>query len=244
MEKLSESCRSRNHGTLYHRERRQAFRLGCNRWTCIHCGPRKANRARDRLRRVNWQKLITVTLPPGRGWPKPANLRYQSAHLRSFWRALTRRYGAFRYAWVREVGPPRPDCVCHPDIREINGERADALDCICGAGGNRLHLHILIDVARWIDKRWLQAMAIRCGFGWVDIRAIRGELVSYVVKYLAKGWAMPFPPRTRRLQTRNVERLEPAAGWAFTWYPIHLCVPIVFDGLYCLPGVDYWEDSS
>lgn len=238
---LQNSCAARNHGTLFNQTARRAFRLGCNRWTCQKCGPRKANRARSRLTRVNWQKLITITLPPGHGWPKRTNLTYQAKHLRSFWRALDRRYGAFRYAWVREVGKPADLCVCHPTIRDDGRE---ALDCICGAGGNRLHLHILIDLAPWIDRRWLQAMAHRCGFGWIDIRAIRGQLVDYVAKYLSKGWAMPFPPGTRRIQTRGVDQLEPSPGWAFSWFPMEICVPWKFGGLYCAPGVEFWTDTG
>lgn len=241
---LPNDCRRHNHGTLFNRDARQALRLGCNRWTCARCGPRKASRSRDRLQRVNWQKLITITMPPGRGWARRSNLSYQAAHLRSFWRAMTRRYGSFRYAWVREIGKPRPDCICHPTRREFEGAEAEALDCICGAGGSRLHLHILIDVPKWIPKAWMQATAKRCGFGFLDVRAIRGSIVDYVAKYLSKGWAMPFPPRTRRIQTRNVDKLEPKQGWAFTPYPLHLCVPIFFEGIYCNPALDFWLDSS
>lgn len=243
------NCRTeRNRGTLFNKRTRSACRLGCNRWTCATCGPRKANQAQKRLRAVPWTKLITITMPPGHGWAKRENLRYQARHLRSFWTALRRRYGAFRYAWVREVGAERADCICLKTARPVRleepvGEVVELLDCICGAGGGRLHLHILVDVAPWIDSRWLQAMSHRCGFGWVDIRAIRGSLVSYVSKYLSKGWAMPFPPKTRRIQTSGVDRLAPSPGWAFSWYSIQLTVAMQFDGLYCGP-VDYWHDSG
>lgn len=261
-ENLSDSCASRNHGTLYHKTGRKAFRLGCNRWNCSRCGPRKAGRARDRLKRVPWQKFLTLTLPPGRGWPKRPNLAYQSAHLRSFWRALERRYGKFRYAWAREVGADN-GCICHPTIREVDGVPTEALDCVCGKWGRRLHLHVLLDIRGFIpnlkkpdcadceagycrEHKWLQAVAHDCGFGFVDVRAARHNkpLVDYLVKYLTKGWSMPFPPRTRRIQTRDVDALPPAVGWAFTWYAIELCVPIQFDGLACEPGVAWWHDSG
>lgn len=234
----------RNHGTLYSKEQRRAMRLGCNRWKCSRCGPRKASRTQTRLNAVRWTKLITITMPPGRGWAKAANIRYQAAHLRSFWTALKRRYGHFRYAWVREIGKPRPDCVCHTTERELAGEAAPALDCICGAGGSRLHLHVLLDIEPWIDPRWLKAMTARCGFGWIDVRAVRGSVVSYVAKYLAKGWEMPFPPNTRRCQMRGVAKLEPVAGWEFSPREMQFLVPEIFDGVFCPPDVAFWHDSG
>lgn len=238
---IPNACARRNYGTLYNKTERKAFRLGCNRWSCGRCGPRKANRSRDRLNRIAWQKLITITMLPGRGWPKRTNLKYQSAHLRSFWTALKRKFGPFRYVWVREISPAAPLCICHPTIR---GDGSEALDCICGAGGSRLHLHILIDVQKWISKEWLQLTAKRCGFGWLDVRAVRGQLVEYVTKYLAKGWASPFPPGARRIQTRGVDQMETKPGWAFSWFPIEICVPWRFDGLFCERDVDYWQDTG
>jgi hypothetical protein len=233
----------KNYGTLFNREKGQAIRLGCNRWSCKSCGPRKARRTQKRLRPVPWKKFITVTMPPGRGWAVPANLHYQATHLRSFWRALRRQFGHFRYAWVREIGAPRDDCRCldiarrrRPDVdndkaKPDAGEQRPLLDCICGAGGSRLHLHVVVDIERWVDRDWLNATARRCGLGFVDIRAIRGSLVEYVTKYLAKGWAAPFPRGARRVQMAGVAPVEPEPGWAFSPCELGWAITIHFGGL-------------
>jgi hypothetical protein len=251
---LHDCATERKHfGTLYHREKRQAIRLGCNRWSCRSCGPRKARRTEKRLKIVGWTKFITVTMPPGRGWAKKENLRYQAAHLRSFWTALRRRYGAFRYAWVREIGAVRLDCVCLKVSRSIRPDhdnrwpaagKLELLDCVCGAGGSRLHLHVLVDVAPWIDGRWLNIMAKRCGLGFVDVRAVRGPLVSYVTKYLSKGWAADFPSRTRRVQMAGVPKLEPEPGWCYSPYELGWAITVHFEGLVIgtADSIRFWSD--
>jgi hypothetical protein len=166
--------------------------------------------------------------------------------------ALRRRYGAFRYAWVREVGKERADCVCLKNERPIRldeprGDKLELLDCACGANGARLHLHLAIDVVPFIPKQWLQKNATACGFGWTDIRDARNldkPVGWYLAKYLAKGWMAKYPLKTRRIQTSGVDKEPPEVGWAFTWYAIHLAVPMKFDGLYCAPGVAFWQDSG
>lgn len=185
-----------------------------------------------------WTKLITITLPPGHGWPKKQNLAYQAEHIRSLLTTLRRQFGRFRYAWVREVGRKKTweqdniECCCHPDLA----------DCICGAGGNRLHAHMLVDIPKWIDRRWLQAHAHACSLGWVDVRAIRGfSAVGYVVKYLGKGWSYPLPDKTRRLQTCGVDALETQPGWRYTAHSIEFACVELLGALYVDCGIYYWS---
>ena len=210
-----------------------AFRRGCGRWSCEDCGRRKADELQKRLAKVAWTKLLTITMPPGRGWGRRANLVYQAEHLRSLMRALRRRYGAFRYAWVREIGKAKLECIC----------ANTGFDCVCGANGSRLHLHMLLDIPAWVDGRWLKAVAANCGLGFVDLRAVRGiDARRYLSKYLAKGSDF-FPPGTRRFQVVGIPRNPPSQGWIYTPKSIELVVVDRLDGLSCDVLTYFWRDD-
>lgn len=233
MQTVTEECRSRNRGTLYHSERRVAFRRRCQSWRCGDCAPKKSAVIQKRLAKVAWTKLITITMPPGRGWARQANIRYQAAHLRSLMRALRRHYGAFKYAWVREVAEVRLECICADSL----------LDCVCGANGSRLHLHMLLDIPQWIEPRWFKATAKRCGLGFVDLRAVREvSAIRYIAKYLTSG-SDSFPFRTRRYQICGVSREPPSDGWSYTRRSIELTIIEIFNQPSVDCGIDFWKGS-
>lgn len=204
-----------------------------------------------RFTRGHWRKFITITMPPGRGWPKRPNLKYQAAALRKFWRGLHRYFGDFEAAWIREIGAVT-DCRCpkrgyydydpaaygwFPGAELPGDERGayhELLDCECGAGGERLHLHAVVSIERWIDPQLLSRLATRAGFGFVDVRAVRSAGVrDYLTKYLAKapppGAELDFPARTRRY---NVNIPEPETvrlpwRWSNAPYDSHRVLDLI-----------------
>jgi len=230
-ETVTEECRRINRGTLFQLERKLAFRRRCDRWRCDDCARKKADALKKRLAKIPWTKLLTITMPPGHGWCRLANLRYQAEHLRSLMRALHRHYGNFRYAWVREVGKINHACVCASDL----------LDCVCGANGARLHLHMLLDIPVWIEPTWLKATAQRCGLGFVDLRAVRNvDANRYLAKYLTKGDSY-FPERTRRFQVVGVPREPPSEGWLYTPRAIEIVVLECMGASVCDVLTDFWR---
>jgi hypothetical protein len=62
------------------------------------------------------------------------------------------------------------------------------LACRCGAGGGRLHVHMLWD-APYVPQRVLSTAAVRSGLGPVlDVRRVSGRRAArYVAKYLVKS---------------------------------------------------------
>lgn len=231
MQTVTEECRSRNHGTLYHPGRRIAFRRLCGRWSCDDCSKRKSQLLKRRLAKISWTKLLTITMPPGRGWARRANLQYQAEHLRSFMRGLRRRYGQFRYAWVREVGKVKLECICASNLN----------DCQCGANGSRLHIHMLLDIPIWMDGGWLTRHAKACGLGFVDLRAVRGfGANSYISKYLAKGSDF-FPPGARRYQVVGIPADPPSEGWLYSTRRIEFIVLERLGGLSCDVLTYFWH---
>ena len=119
--------------------------------------------------------------------PTPAAMRNFARRVASFRRWVTRHYGPFQWAWVREVAERDPRCVCH-----------EMLACRCGAGGGRLHVHMLWD-ASYVPQRALSAAAVRCGLGPVlDVRRVSGRRAArYVAKYLVKSGRHPAFTRAR-----------------------------------------------
>jgi hypothetical protein len=100
------------------------------------------------------------------------------------------------YGWVREVGAPRPECICD---RSLQG-------CICGpfthpsglSGGRQIHRHFLLRLASggrnkfgrpWLPYEALQAAAKRCGLGTLRFDPIFGArgATQYVTKYMVKS---------------------------------------------------------
>ncbi|MGH7815315.1 MAG: hypothetical protein ACREQI_15085 [Candidatus Binataceae bacterium] len=209
-------CERSNRYAVYHAQRMLIVPTGCNRWRCPACNKYKARKVARRFSQASWTKLITLTLPPGHGWAKRPNIKYQAAALHRFWTALHRYFGTFNTAWVREVGEQK-GCLCQrTPWLDSDGEH-ELMDCICGAWGERLHIHALVNIEPWISPQLLNRLAKNAGLGFVDVRAIRGgspEVQNYVLKYLTKRPAA-FPRFTRRYNT-NLPKLTPQPGWRWT----------------------------
>ena len=211
----------RARGSLYNVSLGRAVPARCKSWRCEACRPAKARRVMRRFTRGHWKKFLTITMPPGHGWPKRPNLRYQAAALRRLWRGLHQHFGDFEAAWIREIGAVT-NCICKKrgwhdpaPYSELNpvarGAFHELLDCQCGAGGERLHLHAVVSIERWIDPQLLSRLATRAGFGFVDVRAVRSAGVrDYLTEYLAKA---PPPGAGARLPRADaaLQRQHPRA---------------------------------
>jgi hypothetical protein len=190
-------------GSLYSHARRIVYRLGCGRWKCAPCARRNAAVVRERFKRIFWRRapaMVTVTAATADDAdPTPAAMRNFARRVASFRRWMTRHYGFFQWAWVREVAERDSRCVCHA-----------ALACRCGAGGGRLHVHMLWD-APYVPQRALSAAAVRSGLGPVlDVRRVSGRrAASYVAKYLVKSGQHPAFVRARCRRFAMRARLAP-----------------------------------
>jgi len=185
-------------GPLHSRERATVYRLGCHRWTCAPCARGKAAVVRERFARVLWARspaMVTLTAAHvEEADPTPEAMRAFAKRIASLRRWVARHYDKFQWAWVREIAPRNPLCICH-----------EMLACRCGAGGGRLHVHMLWD-ALYVPQAALSAAAVRCHLGPVlDVRRVSGARAArYVSKYLVKGVRHPafVRGRTRRFAMR------------------------------------------
>jgi len=206
-----ESGCSAPRGSLYSRERGIVYRLGCGRWRCVPCARRKASAVSDRFKRIRWRRapaLVTLTAAQSDDAdPTPEAMRRFARRVASFRRWVVRHYGPFQWAWVREVAERVSRCVCH-----------EMLACRCGAGGGRLHMHILWD-APYVPQRALSAAAVRSGLGPVlDVRRVSGRRAArYVAKYLVKSGQHPAFTRGRcrrfAMRARRAPREE--SDWRY-----------------------------
>ena len=214
---LAETCVRCQVGFLAHLTKRTFLRVGCGKWSCPLCGPRKVRRFRRRIEARRWQRLVTLTQPADVGEPTREHVRAQARAWARLRHELRRRYGLSDYVWVREQA--RAWARLRHDLRRLYGlsdyvwvrEQAPAT--------RRLHLHLLIR-SGYIPQRALSRLAARAGFGAVcDIRRVRGRGgPAYVSKYLAKDAASARWPRyTRRAQTsvRDSRCQASDSGWRF-----------------------------
>ena len=198
-------------GSLHSREQATVYRLGCGRWGCGPCGRGKATVVRDRFARVLWARqpaMVTLTAAHvGEADPTPEAMRGFARRVASFRRWVTRHYGKFQWAWVREIAPRKPLCVCH-----------EMLACRCGTGGGRLHVHMLWD-APYVPQAVLSAAAARCHLGSVlDVRRVSGARAArYVCKYLVKGAQHPAFLRggVRRFAMRAAQAPQTPSDWRY-----------------------------
>ena len=198
-------------GSLYSRAHSIVYRLGCGRWKCGPCARRNAAAVRDRFKRILWGRtpaLVTLTAATADDAdPTPEAMRTFARRVASLRRWVTRHYGLFQWAWVREVAERDPRCVCHT-----------ALACRCGAGGGRLHVHMLWDAA-YVPQRALSAAAVRSGLGPVlDVRRVSGRrAASYVAKYLVKSGQHPafVRARCRRFAMRARRAPREESDWRY-----------------------------
>jgi len=175
----------------------EAFRALCNKLTCPTCAPRKLRRYRERLGRVTWSKMLTLTMPPDPA-PLDVSIARQAASWRVLHRWLKRNANLKEYTWARE-------CT------KLDTDRPN------------LHMHVIMNsdyVPTSISKRGHKSLLndaiVRAGFGSVfDIKKIRGTGANhYVTKYVSKC-DQRLPRYTRRLQS-NVPDLRPKeSGWHY-----------------------------
>jgi hypothetical protein len=166
---------------------------------------------RDRFARVLWVRqpaMVTLTAAHiEEADPTPDAMRAFAKRVASFRRWVTRHYGKFQWAWVREIAPRKPLCVCH-----------EMLACRCGAGGGRLHVHMLWD-APYVPQAALSTAAVRCHMGPVlDVRRVSGaDAARYVSKYLVKGARHPafVRGRARRFAMRAARAPRPPSDWRY-----------------------------
>lgn len=217
-------------GTAYHPAKRVACEVGCGKWKCAACGPRKARRVAAKFAKLGADYMITLTVRPGFGWPTPQNYAHLQKSWRWFSRWMQRHNLVAGYAWVTEVSDAKPDCTCEPP-QATRGPQ-DSLfgrDCFCGAGGNRLHRHMMVRLAtaanrygrKWLPYDAMQAAAARCGLGAIDCQPLHSardvaRATRYVAKYLAKGVAGAAHPWVRRYAMNVRIELAKEAGWLFS----------------------------
>jgi hypothetical protein len=217
--KAEQGCEC-SRGSLYSRARGIVYRLGCGRWSCRPCARRKAGFLARRFERIRWRGPVAlVTLTAARiedADPTPEAMRRFARRVASFRRWVRRHYGRFQWAWVREIAPRHELCVCD-EMRA----------CRCGAGGGRLHIHMLWD-ARYVPQLTLSKAAVRSKLGEIlDVRRVRGKHAArYVSKYLAKdGMQHPAFRRSRRFAIRAAEADREPGDWCFTpARPAHVAV--------------------
>jgi len=169
-------------GSLYSHARGIVYRRGCGRWKCTPCTRRNAAVVRERFKRIFWRcvpAMVTLTAATADDAdPTPAAMRTFARRVASFRRWVTRHYGFFQWAWVREVAERESRCVCHA-----------ALACRCGAGGGRLHVHMLCD-APYVPQRALSAAAMRSGLGPVlDVRRAAAGARQATSPSIWSNWA-------------------------------------------------------
>ena len=135
-------------------------------------------------------------------------MRAFARRVASLRRWVARHYGKFQWAWVREIAPRKPFCVCH-----------EMLACRCGVGGGRLHMHMLWD-APYVPQAVLSAAAARSHLGPIlDVRRVSGTAAAarYVSKYLVKGARHPafVRGRARRFAMRAAHAPRPPSNWRY-----------------------------
>lgn len=158
-------------------------RLGCKRWDCERCGPRKARQLRGAIIRKaierDLRRFLTLTLDPRTCTPEES-----TAYIRDCWNKfrtyLKRRHGAL---------------VSFIAILELQKS-------------GYAHLHVLVD--RYIPQPWISEAWQSVGGGrivfitQVDVHRVAGYLAKYLTKELLES---KLHPRQRRYTTSRDIRL-------------------------------------
>ena len=160
-------------------------RLGCKRWPCPRCGPKKAKRLRramtDWATQKSLRRFLTLTLNPASCQPAGS-----VSYIKQCW-------NKFRTYLKRRYRVP----ISYMAIVELQKS-------------GYAHLHILVD--RYIEQQWISEAWQAIGGGkiafitYVDIHRI----ASYLTKYLTKDLLSEgFRPRQRRYSTSRDIHLFP-----------------------------------
>lgn len=187
-------------------------RLGCKRWTCTRCGPKKAKRLRRAIigtaQEKDLSRVLTLTLDPSACSPEQS-IQY----IRQCW-------NKFRTSLKRHSGLS----ISFITILELQQS-------------GYAHLHILID--RYIAQQWISVAWQAVGGGRiVDIRRVDiHRIAPYLSKYLTKDlFLTEFKPRVRRYTTsRDIVLFVKSK--ARIWHMIKLPIELLYQecrGL--LPG--------
>jgi hypothetical protein len=153
-------------------------RLDDRKWSCDHCGPKKAKRYRKAIARAaedhGLTRFLTLTLDPKRSPGPDESVEYIRACFDKFRTYLKRKYQvAVKYIAVIELQK-----------------------------SGMAHLHILVD--RFLEKPWLDAAwhAVGGGFTWIKYTDVH-RVSAYVSKYLTKELFAEVPSKKKRISTLN-----------------------------------------
>src|SRR5487761_1436464 len=178
----ADSAVHRQVGRRTSRETGDALRIGCGRWPCPTCGPRRRRQwvsTRCNLTQsYATLKFMTLTLPSGVAF---GGYRQMQAGWRRLWQWLRRSYGLRGYVWVTELTKK-----------------------------SVVHRHAILDVD-YVPQRALSAACARFGLGRIpDIRAVKGQqrVNGYVTKYLTKSSSAAAHPKYARRCQSSVRTLR------------------------------------
>ena len=188
------------------------IRLGCKKWTCERCGPRKARRVRHAIKAkavdYNLKRFLTLTLDPRYCSPDDS-MNYVRKCFNKFRTYLRRRYkGTISYITIVEL-----------------------------QNSGYAHLHILID--RFIEQSWISGAWQAVGGGkivfitQVDLHRVAPYLSKYLTKDLLLGESAK---KYRRYTTsRNIRLfLKSTTGeWTVVKCPLEILLKL-FEG-------HFWE---
>lgn len=174
-------------------------RLGCKRWTCPSCGPKKAKRLRRAIittaQGKDLSRVLTLTLDPSSCAPE-----HSISYIRQCW-------NKFRTSLKRHSGLS----ISFITILELQRS-------------GYAHLHILID--RYIRQEWISVAWQAVGGGKiVDVRRVDiHRIAPYLSKYLTKDLLLAdFKKRVRRYTTSRdiVLFVKSSSGtWALLKSPL------------------------
>lgn len=199
-------------------------RLGCGRYNCPSCGPRKLRKARKAIARIAEQKrltrFVTLTLDPNKipmeSCSEPGAARGLE-YLRETWRKM-------RVSLKRHVG-----------------KSVQFVSIVQPHKSGVVHLHLLVGV--YLDQGWLSDAWSAIGGGkivdirWVDLHRVAGYLSRYLAGSRQKGGGVDqLPAGVHRFScSRGIvlwpKNAEPS-GWAFSKISIvfaRLAAPDVSD---------------
>jgi len=192
-------------------EETRYIRLGCKKWTCEVCGPKKATRVRHAIKaravELNLNRFLTLTLDP-RACSPEESIPYIRNCWNKFRTYLKRKYkGTISYITVVELQK-----------------------------SGYAHLHILID--RFIEQSWISEAWQAVGGGKiVFIRQVDlHRIAPYLSKYLTKDLLLGQPDKKYRRYTtsRDIQLLvkTKTGEWTLIKLPLEIVLEILEGNLW------------